>query len=215
MGEFRHKMRLVVGLVLAAGVMFAIGPEQMIKRLQQIQFWGQAETGAEVSTRARVELARAGILMMEAHPVFGIGLGQFQPSEFHYNPSLISLEAHPHIAHNTYVQLGAEGGIPTLALYLAILGVTLATCRKAQKTPGVPDATAALALAFQVGLIGIMVAEIFLTAQYIKEVWVFISLTPNLYTIALHAAAKSKKTVPAAGTESAKPVILMPRLRTG
>ena len=60
-----------------------------------------------------------------------------------------------------------------------------------------------------------MVAEIFLTAQYIKEVWVFISLTPNLYTIALHAAAKSKKTVPAAGTESAKPVILMPRLRTG
>ena len=92
---------------------------------------------------------------------------------------------------------------------------TLATCRRAQKTSGVPDATAALALAFQVGLIGIMVAEFFLTAQYIKEVWVFISLTPNLYTIALHAAAKSKKPVPAAGAESAKPVILMPRLRTG
>ena len=29
-----------------------------------------------------------------------------------------------------------------------------------------------------------MVAEVFLTAQYIKEVWVFISLTPNLYAIA-------------------------------
>ena len=195
--------------------MFAIGPGQMIKRIQQIQIQGQAETGAEVSTRARVELARAGVLMMEAHPVFGVGLGQFQPSEFHYNPLLISLEAHPHIAHNTYVQLGAEGGILTLALYLAILGVTLVTCRRAQKTPGVSDETAALALAFQVGLIGIMVAEFFLTAQYIKEVWVFISLTPNLYTIAMYAAAKSKKTVPAAGTESAKPVILMPRLRTG
>jgi O-antigen ligase len=210
-----RKMRLVVGFMAAVAFMFAIGPNQMIKRLQQIQFQGQAETGAEVSTRARVELARAGVFMMEAHPVFGVGLGQFQPSEFHYNPLLISLEAHPHIAHNTYVQLGAEGGLLTLALYLAILGVTLATCRKAQKTSGVPDATAALALAFQVGLIGIMVAEFFLTAQYIKEVWVFISLTPNLYTIALHAAAKSKKTVPAAGTESAKPVILMPRLRTG
>ncbi len=211
----QHKMRLVVGFTLAVAVMFAIGPEMMIKRIQQIQIQGQAETGAEVSTRARVELARAGVLMMEAHPVFGVGLGQFQPSEFQYNPLLISLEAHPHIAHNTYVQLGAEGGILTLALYLAILGVTLASCRKAEKTPGVPDATAALALAFQVGLIGIMVAEFFLTAQYIKEVWVFISLTPNLYTIAMYAAAKSKKTVPAAGTESAKPVILMPRLRTG
>jgi len=211
----QHKMRLVVGFVLAVGVMFVIGPGQMVKRLQQIQFQGQAETGAEVSTRARVELARAGIEMMVTHPVFGVGLGQFQAVEFHYNPLLISLEAHPHIAHNTYVQLGAEGGIPTLALYLAILGVTLATCRGAQKTPGVPDRTAGLALAFQVGLIGIMVAEVFLTAQYIKEVWVFISLAPNLYTIAMHAAATSKKTVPAAGSEGAKPVILMPRLRTG
>ena len=73
---------------------------------------------------------------MEAHPVFGVGLGQFKSAEFHYNPLLISLEAHPHIAHDTYVQLGAEGGIPTLALYLAILGVTLATCRRAQKTAG-------------------------------------------------------------------------------
>ena len=47
-----------------------------------------------------------------------------------------------------------------------------------------------------------MVAEIFLTAQYIKEVWVFISLTPNLYAISLHAAAMSKKTVPAAARPS-------------
>ena len=105
----------------------------------------------------------------------------------------MSLEGHPHIAHDTYVQLGAEGGIPTLALYLAILGLTLATCRSAQKTPGVPDDFAALALAFQIGLIGIMVAEIFLTAQYIKEVWVFISLTPNLYAIVFMSRRREER----------------------
>ena len=154
--------------------------------------------------------------MVEAHPVFGVGLGQFQVYEFHYNPLLVSLEGHPHIAHDTYVQLGAEGGIPTLVLYLAILGMTLATCRNAQKAPGVPDDFAALALAFQMGLIGIMVAEIFLTAQYLKEVWVFISLTPNLYVISLHAAAINKKPVPAAAAAvPAKPIVLRPRLRTG
>jgi O-antigen ligase len=208
----RHKMRLVVGFAAATAFMFAIGPGQMIKRLQQIQFEGQAETGAEVSTRARVELARAGLRMMEAHPVFGVGLGQFQGAEYRYNPLLMTLEGHPHIAHDTYVQLGAEGGIPTLALYLAILGVTLATCRSAQKAPGVPEGIAGLALAFQIGLIGIMVAEIFLTAQYIKEVWVFISLTPSLYTISLHAAAMIRKTK-SAQTEPAKPIARMPRLR--
>ena len=78
-----------------------------------------------------------------------------------------------------------------------------------------PEDIAALALAFQIGLIGIMVAEVFLSAQYIKEIWVFISLTPNLYVICLHAAAMSRKTAAAAGTEPAKPIVLRPRLRTG
>jgi O-antigen ligase len=211
----QHRMRLAVGFVVAVGFMFAIGPTNMIKRIEQIQIEGQAQTGAEVSTRARVELARAGFRMMLDHPVFGVGLGQFQSVEFHYNPLLVSLEAIPHIAHDTYVQLGAEGGIPTLALYLLILGVTLATCRSAQYAPGVPEDIAALALAFQIGLIGIMVAEVFLSAQYIKEIWVFISLTPSLYVISLHAAAMRGKTAAAAETEPAKPIVLRPRLRTG
>jgi O-antigen ligase len=210
----QHKMRLAVGSALAVAFMLAIGPGQMIKRLQQMRFQGPAETGAEVSTRARIELARAGLRMMEHHPVFGVGLDQFQSYEFHYNPLLMSLEGHPHIAHNTYVQLGAEGGIPTLALYLAILMLTLATCRSAQKGQGVPDDMAALALAFQIGLIGIMVAEVFLTAQYIKEVWVFISLTPSLYAISVHAAAMSRKTA-SAQTGPATPIAPRPRLRTG
>lgn len=209
----QHKMRLAVGFTLAVAVMLAIGPNQMIKRLEQIQIQGEAETGAEMSTRARVELARAGFRMMEDHPVFGVGLGQFESYEFHYNPLLINLEGRAHIAHDTYVQLGAEGGIPTLALYLAILAVTLSTCRSAQKAPGAPADIAGLALAFQIGLIGIMVAEVFLTAQYIKEVWVFISLTPNLYAITLHGAGLSRKTAAATETVPVKPVVLWPRLR--
>jgi len=210
----QHKTRLAVGSAVALALMLAIGPGQMIKRLQQIQIGGQAQSGAEISTRARIELARAGLRMMEHHPVFGVGLGQFQSFEFHYNPLLIRLEGHPHIAHDTYVQLGAEGGIPTLALYLAILAVTLATCRSAQKAPGVPEDISALALSFQIGLIGIMVAEFFLSAQYIKEVWVFISLMPNLYAISLYAAAMSRKTA-SAQTGPATPIALRPRLRTG
>ncbi len=209
-----RKMRLMVGFAAAAAVILAISPGQMLKRIQQIQFQGQAETGAELSTRSRVELVRAGIRMMEAHPIVGIGLGQFKSVEFHYNPVLTDLEPDPKIAHIPYVQLGAEGGIPTLALYLAILLVTLSTCRRVQKAPGMPDDMAALALSFQIGLIGIMVAQFFLTAQYIKEVWIFISLAPNLYAISLHAAAASGKTV-SAQSEPARPIVLSRRLRTG
>jgi O-antigen ligase len=210
----RHKVRLVATFTLGAALMLALAPGQMIDRLQHIRFQGQAQTGAEFSTRSRVELVRAGIRIIEAHPLFGVGLEHFQSVEYHYNPLLISLELNPHVAHNTYIQLGAEGGIPTLALYLAILAVTLMTCGNAQKLQGVPEDLAALALSFQVGLIGIMVAEFFLTGQYVKIVWVLISLTPNLYAISVHAAEATAKSV-AVQPQSATPIVLRPRLRTG
>jgi O-antigen ligase len=210
----RHKAKLLGYFVAATLFMFAISPGQMLARLQQIQFAGEAETGAEVSTRARVELAKAGVSMMEAHPLFGIGLGQFKSVEFHYNPILTDLEPDPKIAHDTYVQLGAEGGIPTLALYVAILLLTLTTCRRSENLPDIPEDLSALALSFQIGLIGIMVAEFFLTAQYIKEVWVLISLAPNLYAISLQVAAARGNTVSAQAAR-ATPIVLRPRLRTG
>lgn len=182
----RHKLRLLTALAGAIVLMFAIAPGQMLERIQQIQLTGQAETGAEVSTRQRVELAKAGINMMAAHPLFGVGLTQFAAAEFEYNPALTGILPDPKIAHDTYVQLGAEGGLPTLALYVAILLLTISTCRNARKLPGVPQKFSDLALSFQAGLIGVMVAEFFLTAEYIKEVWVLISLAPNLYAIAFH-----------------------------
>jgi O-antigen ligase len=210
----QRKMQLAVGLAAALVLFLAFAPGKMLERIEQIQFEGRAETGAEASTIARVELARAGIRMMEDHPLFGIGLGQFKALEFHYNPVLMGLEANPHIAHDTYVQLGAEGGIPALALYLAILTLTLATCRRAQTLPGVTEEMSALALSFQIGLIGIMVASFFLTAQYIKEIWIFVSLAPNLFAISLHGAAMGRKAI-LAETEVATPIVLKPRLRAG
>jgi O-antigen ligase len=205
----RQKAQLAAGFVFAVALVFAISPAQMLKRIEQIRFQGEAETGAEISTRSRVELARAGILMMEAHPVFGVGLGQFEAVEFHYNPALAELQADPKIAHNTYVQLGAEGGIPTLALYCAILALTLSTCGSARKLPTGPEDIGALALSFQIGVIGIIVAEFFLSAQYIKEAWILISLTPNLYAISLHAAAAKKRTVPASAARVARTAIVV------
>jgi len=209
----QHKTKLLGYFVAATLFMFAISPGQMLQRLQQIRVAGEAETGAEVSTSARVELAKAGVSMMEAHPLFGIGLGQFKSVEFHYNPVLTDLEPDPKIAHDTYIQLGAEGGIPTLALYVAILLLTLSVCRRSEKLPNIPEDLKALALSFQIGLIGIMVAEFFLTAQYIKEVWVLISLAPNLYAISLQAAAARAKTVSSAQAERETPIVLRPRLR--
>ena len=208
-----RKTRLLGWFIAALLFLFAIAPGQVIARLQQIQVAGEAETGAEMSTRARVELAKAGFAMMEDHPLFGVGLGQFKANEFHYNPVLTDLEPDPKIAHDTYVQLGAEGGIPTLMFYVAILILTLTTCRGAQKIPGLPEDISILALTFQIGLIGVAVAEFFLTAQYIKEVWVLVSLAPNLYAISHYLASTSRDKAVAAPPRPATAIVMKPRMR--
>ena len=210
----QRKLRLAVGILVAAVPLLLFAPTNMFRRIEQIQIQGQGQTGPELSTRCRVELARAGLHMMESHPVFGVGLDNFPANEFRYNRLLMSMIDKVHIAHNTYVQLGSEGGIPTLALYLSILGLTLVTCRRAEKLPGVPDDLAALAFSFRIGLIGFAVAAFFLTAEFVKEPWVIISLTPNLYAIAAYAAAGSKKTVAAPAVVRAV-IVPTPHRRAG
>lgn len=209
----QHKTKLLAAFVASAILLFAMAPGQVIERIKQIKVEGQAETGAEVSTRQRVELAKAGIRMMEDHPLFGIGLQQFKSVEFHYNPLLADIQPDPKIAHDTYVQLGAEGGIPTLVLYVSILLLTLSMCRRTQRSPGMPQDLSALAFSFRIGLIGVMVAEFFLTAQYIKEVWVLVSLAPSLQAVSLNLVRSVVSKTSSSASRSQPPMVLNPRLR--
>jgi O-antigen ligase len=209
-----HKLGLGVGFVAGILLLLAVGPAGMRDRLRHIRFEGQAETGAEISTRSRYELGRAGIHMMERHPMFGVGLDRFKPEAIHYNSRLLGVDPGQHIAHDTYIQLGGEGGIPTLMLYLGILLMTLFTCREVEKRPDVPEKFAALGAAMRIGLSGFMVAAVFLSAQFVKEPWVAISLAPPLYMIAAYVAAKEKKTAPAPSSQAA-PMVLRPGYRVG
>jgi hypothetical protein len=77
----------------------------------------------------------------------------------------------------------------------------------------VPGEIGALAWAFQVGLIGTMVAQFFISAEYIKEVWVFISLAPNLYAISLHLAQEATAKAVPAQPRPVTPIVVKPRLR--
>ena len=210
-----RKLRLTLGFLAAATPLLLLSPSSMFKRIQQIQIQGQGQTGPELSTRCRVELTRAGLQMMETHPVFGVGLDNFPHEEFKYNRLLMSMTDKAHVAHNTYVQLGAEGGLPTLALYISLLALTMITCRRVEKLPGVPADLGALAFAFRVGLIGFSVAAFFLTAEFVKEPWVIISLAPNLYAIGVWAAAAHKKSKAPTPVPARPAIVVVPRRATG
>ncbi len=72
------------------------------------------------SLRIRFELWKRALKMVQDYPLTGVGLGNFYKTNVHYkNISMDQWDAEN--AHNYYLQLLAELGIPGLLLFLAIL----------------------------------------------------------------------------------------------
>jgi O-antigen ligase len=65
-----------------------------------------------------------GLRIAADHPVLGVGLGCFNETLVRYVPEL-----GPRDAHNTYLSLAAETGIPGLLLWLGLVGSVLVHVR--------------------------------------------------------------------------------------
>ncbi len=69
----------------------------------------------------RFQIMRVGLAMTLDHPLLGVGLGNYVPVFSSYNVSNMRREAP---AHNMYLDLAAQMGIPALLLYLTVLAIT-------------------------------------------------------------------------------------------
>lgn len=189
----RRKAATLAGFSIAILLAVATGPSVTWQRFRQIKVSGEAETGAEVSTRTRVELWRGGIAMIKANPISGVGLDRFKTVVGTYNPKLYNVIDRNYIAHNTYVQLAAEGGLPTLFLFLASNLLAAVNFRRCELLAGGDSDVGRIATAMRFGLQSFAVAAFFLTAQFEKEFWVYIFLSPNLTEIANAGVRKSQE----------------------
>ena len=79
------------------------------------------------SVRTRLVLWRAGVSMMTTNPMFGVGLGGFYERSHDYAPEMLDTVIwRPHEnAHNYFIQVLAELGMPGLILFIAILAGSL------------------------------------------------------------------------------------------
>ena len=96
----------------------------------------------QVTIQQRVELYRMVWEIVKDHPWFGIGLGQlgiqfplyqakpWAPADYPQHPYTFSEHA-----HNEYLQFLAEGGVPGLLLFLAVLVVYAVSVRGCLKNP--------------------------------------------------------------------------------
>ena len=82
----------------------------------------------KVSVRQRGYYWNAGVEMLKANPVFGVGLDSF--GDWYWGvrsapAALNSLDANTNSAHNVYLDIASNGGFPLLIAYLALNGLVL------------------------------------------------------------------------------------------
>jgi O-antigen ligase len=133
--------------------------------------------GDRVGTTDREASWKAGLRMIRAHPLGGIGLGNFKSQMPLYADRGTRAWT---IAHNSYISVAAEVGLPALATYLGILFFTFRSISQSRRRAiRVRDETLYhSAIAAEAMLAGSVVGIFFLTAEMHRFVWlvIFVSM---------------------------------------
>jgi putative inorganic carbon (hco3(-)) transporter len=143
------------------------------------------------STQFHLEAWKAGLHMIEGHPIAGVGLGNFKP----LMPLYMSVTPGTRVdmdtlAHNMFVEVAAELGLPALVIFLAMFWFTYGTLGKLRRSPSTHSLIRETAAALQAGLVGFSVAGCFVSAEYQKTSWMGFALMFCLLPL-----AKSQKLV--------------------
>jgi O-antigen ligase len=127
------------------------------------------------STQFHLEAWKAGLHMVEAHPLVGVGLGNFKPLMPSYMSPGTNVDVDS-VAHNMFVEVAAELGLPALVIFLAIFVVTYRNLGIVRRAKAIPIYTRETAGALQAGLLGFAVAGSFVSAEYQKTSWMGFAL---------------------------------------
>lgn len=143
--------------------------------------------------------------MVEDKPVLGVGASNFQVSSIHYllaKPGALEEDSYivdqPSVTHNAYLHMLTELGVIGVSLFIAILLSCLTCAARAARAFGRAGdlMMEALASAVAVGLVAIFAADIFVSEQYSKELWLLLALGPAMLTMGRKAEAKRATELP-------------------
>ena len=159
--ESSARIRTVTFLCVLAILVVAFSPINPIRRLIE------PDIGAKRSTNVHIALTYAGLGMVRDHPFVGVGLGRFKS----YSMAFSNDMRVPKMAHNSFLELAAEGGIPTLILFLLMCLAVMKDISNAKYLHAEDPVTNSILTGMRVGMIGFLTAAMFFSAEYQKAFW--------------------------------------------
>jgi O-antigen ligase len=172
-GQVRPR-HLVAGGALVAAVLAAVlltAPALVGSSIEAKQNVGQQNVDDRLTAWSMAAEMIAG------HPVFGLGPAGFRTNYDSYLHGRQTDPAHLDVAHDTYLEVGAELGLVGLAAFLWLLGGGIASALRASRARG-PDGVFARGLCSSFA--GTLVAASFLSEQYFLPLWLLVGLSAAL-----------------------------------
>jgi O-antigen ligase len=116
----KRPVRLLLSVGILALVISLVIPASVWERLSGIEKLTSeatiAQADPEGSAEQRFEIQKVALQIVVDNPVFGVGLGAYPLANARYAPELGRKDA-----HNTYLNLAAELGLPGLVLWCALV----------------------------------------------------------------------------------------------
>jgi O-antigen ligase len=205
-GNGVQRLMLVALTVTGGLVMIAILPNAILTRFATITKSFNTETIMEesggdeamASVAERRELVLDAIRMTIAHPVFGVGPGEYPD----YRAQFLDTHSGGHKrffpSHNTYLQVSSEEGIPGLLCYLAFLGGIYWTIRRSMRLnqPGShPDWVVGrrIGVALEAALVYFAICAAFMTCERHPHQYVLAGMALALYRISMFRVSQTQQ----------------------
>jgi putative inorganic carbon (HCO3(-)) transporter len=167
-----RRIRNLIAIIAVGAALIFFAPSGPVQRLLH------PTQGDKESSDIRLLLWQSGLNMIRSHPLAGVGLGRFKAVSLAYAPPGTTTPELKHIAHNTYLEMAAEIGVPGLLAFVAILFFTYRSAglirKEAQdQSDGVVFVTAS---SIQAGLVGFSISIFFISADFLKVLWFVVFL---------------------------------------
>lgn len=167
----------------------AFTPASTVNRLKD---YGSGGSG-------RSELWTIGFRMVEDKPVRGVGAGNFPISSVHYllEPGSTVRDEYivdiPKETHNIYLQVLSELGLVGATLFIAIIGLCVASALRAARAfrRAGSHTLENLSRGIVVALVALLVSSAFTTEVYSKQLYVMLAVGPALLAMAGRRGAQA------------------------
>lgn len=113
-----RRRRFLLALPLLAVALVLLAPAPLLVRMASVA------DPEDPSNYDRICMLEAGLHMVAERPVTGIGPDMVEERYPIYRPPTAPRFQRPHL-HNSFLQLAAERGLPSLAAYVALMGLAL------------------------------------------------------------------------------------------